>query len=114
MKFAWSLVFGYFVLTGIAAGLDLPSSAELELLFRGSYLFAIAAWFHAYALRHRLSLPMDMGLFLYVASFLVLPYYVVRAEGWRQGMRTLGWLLLAMLLSVALSWGVGACVGGDG
>jgi hypothetical protein len=56
---------------------------------------------------------MDMGLFLYLATFIVVPYYVVHAEGWRKGLRTLGWLLVAAALSVALHLGVGAWARGD-
>jgi len=60
---------------------------------------ALAAWFSEYARRHRVALPMDVGLLLYVASFVVVPYYVVRAEGWKRGLRTLGLVGLPIAVS---------------
>ena len=90
---AWAILYGYFVLMGLAGGLYRSASVEptagFELVYRGAFVIALASWFTEYARRHRLALPMDVGLFLYVASFVMVPYYVVRAEGWKRGLRTL-------------------------
>ena len=44
---------------------------------------AIWYWFWRYLREHRLAVPFDIGFFLGVAPFVVIPVYVFRAERWR-------------------------------
>jgi hypothetical protein len=107
---AWALLYGYCGLAAIAGGLyrglDLEPTAGFELVTRGAFVMAISAWFVEYAHRKRLPLPMDIGLFLYAASFVVVPYYVVRAEGWRRGVWILIQLTIPLVMSTAVEWAV--------
>ena len=100
---AWAILYGYFVLMGLASGLYRSASIEpaagFELVYRAAFLTALAAWLTEYARRHRVALPMDVGLLLMVAWFVVVPYYAVRAEGWKRGLRTLALVLLPIAVS---------------
>ncbi len=108
---AWSILCAYFVVVGLASGLyrafALEPSAAFQSLCRLAFLIAIASWFSEYARRNRLTLPMDMGFFLYVASFLLVPYFVLRTEGWKRGTKTLVILIGLALASLAIELGVG-------
>jgi hypothetical protein len=107
----WVTLSAYFVIVGIATGLygafDMEPTAGFHMAGRLASLFAISAWFADYARRHRIAQPMDMGLFLYLAGFVLVPYYVVRAEGWRRGLGTLLMLGILIASSMVIAWGIG-------
>lgn len=85
------------------------SSARHELTSRFALLMAIGFWFRQYSRKYGIGWPLDMGLFLIAASFIVVPYHVLRAEG-KRGLPTLAALValyfgtygLAVLLSYVL------------
>jgi hypothetical protein len=68
---------------GIYAAQGLASPARLELFHHLGFVAVIWAWFASYVRRHRLSPPLDMGWFLAVAWWAIVPYYLIRVQGWR-------------------------------
>ena len=109
MTVAWAVLYGYFLLSGTSAGLYHGMAVEpapaAQLLCRIGFLAAISAWFTGYAREHRMGLPMDIGMFLWAASFAVVPYFVFRAEG-RGGWRTLGKVLAPVAASILVQWSI--------
>jgi hypothetical protein len=98
-----------FLVRGAVVGLyhaierDLPGPIEglLTLLF----FIGLCSWFASYSRAHRIAWPMDMGVFLWLLWFVLVPYYVFKAEGRR------GWGLIAIFLMAAVAaWGVYAAV----
>jgi len=77
----------------------------------GNLLIALSviAWFRAYTRAHSIAWVFDMGTFLLVLWFLLVPYYLVRREGWR-GLGRVGVFVLAYAAAV-LSGGVAARIG---
>jgi hypothetical protein len=71
-------------------------SAEYEIVSRLAVVMAVWYWFLQYSWKHRIGWPLDMGLFLAIAPFIVIPYHVVRVE------RKRGLLTLAALVGVYL------------
>lgn len=108
----------YFIVVGLAGGLyrafGVEPTAGFQFLYRLAFLVAIATWFGEYARYHRLALPMDMGLFLYAASFILVPYFVLRTEGWRDGSKTLLMLAILVVASLVIEWSVGTWTGALG
>jgi hypothetical protein len=65
-------------------------------LLRFVSLFLTWQWLEAECRPHGQTYPLDMGMFLYAAGFLLLPYYLWRHQRWR------GVLKLVLLLCL---WG---------
>lgn len=63
------------------AGVNVPPDTR-ALWFLASWC-ALWAWWYAYAARKRLPLILDMGWFLAAAWPVVVPYFVLRNEGWK-------------------------------
>jgi hypothetical protein len=55
----------------------------LPLLLTVAWASGVWAWLYAYAVRRRLTLPMDAGWFLLFAWWVMVPYYLFRANGWK-------------------------------
>ena len=64
-----------------AVGRDYPHA--LELLQPVAWGSAVWAWLYAYTSRHRIVLPVDTGWFVFLAWWMLVPYYLFRARGWR-------------------------------
>lgn len=62
-----------------ASGVEPPASFTLISLF--GFLWIIGWWLRVDSRRRGLSLVFDIGLFLYVAWPLILPYYFVKSRG---------------------------------
>ena len=60
---------------------DYPDA--LPLLLTLAWASSVWAWLYAYAIRRRVSLPMDAGWFLLFVWWLMVPYYLFRALRWR-------------------------------
>lgn len=107
----WILLALFFLLTNGAAALywasdaPLPSGAAVLL-----QLLAIPVYWCLLEVEcrpHRVTFPLDMGLFLYVAGFLVVPYYLWRAQRWRGVAKVLLMALVWIVtygLSMGLAW----------
>ena len=84
-----------------AVGREYPQGLPLlEVLAWGS---GVWAWLYAYAQRHRISLPIDSGWFVFIAWWIVVPYYLFRARGRR------AWIPLA---GFTVLWGAALFLGG--
>lgn len=99
-KASW-LFLGAFLFLANAGGMlfslnESSPSAGFELVSRLAVVMALWYWFLQYSWKHRISWPLDMGLFLAVVPFIIIPYHVVRVE------RKRGLLTLAALVGVYL------------
>ena len=84
----------------VALGREYPEALPLlEVLAWGS---GVWAWLYAYARRHRLSLLIDSGWFVFMAWWIIVPYYLFRARGRR------GWIPLGAFILV---WGTAFVLG---
>jgi hypothetical protein len=107
----WILLTLLFLLTNGAAalrwgaGVSLPPGAAFLL-----QLSAIPVYWRLLEVEcrpHKVTFPLDMGFFLYVAGFLILPYYLWRAQRWRGVGKILlmvGIWTVTYVLTVGLAW----------
>lgn len=91
------LFLGTFLLIGnvgsVLVGVnESSSSVRFELVSRLSVVMATWYWFLQYSWKHRIGWPVDMGLFLAVVPFIIIPYHVLRVER-KRGLRTLAALV---------------------
>jgi hypothetical protein len=83
-----------------AFGREYPDGlALLEVLAWGS---GVWAWLYAYASRHRMPLLVDSGWFVFMAWWIVVPYYLFRARGRR------AWIPIGASIGV---WGTAYVLG---
>ena len=79
------LLYIFLILTQIATGMYLASGLEPPAFFTFIYAFGflwiIGWWLHRDSSRTGVPMAFDMGLFLYVAWPLVLPYYLIKSRG---------------------------------
>jgi hypothetical protein len=90
---------------GVYAGLEREPPTMFSVLTPMLFGFSLIAWFSSYCRAHRVALVMDMALFVLMAWFVVVPYYVVRREG-RRGLHRIGLFLLTYLAAWAAGWAV--------
>lgn len=64
---------------------------------------SLYAWFWAYSQGRRIAWVMDMGWFLFAAWIILLPYYILKAEG-RRGWSRIGLFCLTYLAAFATGW----------
>ena len=69
------------VVDGVYHGIGREAPGPLTVLGALAVGVSLHAWFWWYSRDHRIAWPMDMGWLLISAWPLVLPYYIVRAEG---------------------------------
>ena len=67
-------------------------SESFYLVSQVALIMSLWYWFLQYSRKHRISWPLDMGLFFAAAGFIIIPCYVLRVER-RRGLITLGALL---------------------
>ena len=100
---AWLVAAALFVprvVEGVYFGTGRPVPAPVSVLASLALFASLAAWFWSYSRSQRLDWVMDMGLFLLVAWPVVIPYYVLKREGWR-GLLRLGLFLVTYLAAWA-------------
>lgn len=66
---------------GLYAGLAVEPPASLAIGSTFSLFCAVAWWMRQDSQKRNFSWPLDMGLFLYIAWPLVLPYYMLKTRG---------------------------------
>lgn len=86
-----------------ATGQEMPIAAAV--LFPICTSISIVAWFWNYSVRRGIGWPLDMGYFLLVAWFAIIPFYLIRREG-RVGLSKAA--LFAFVYFA--SWAVGAAL----
>ena len=77
------------------SGGEMPTGAVYLLRFVSLFLFW--QWLELECRPYRQRYPLDMGMFLYAAAFVVIPYYLWRNQRWRG---------LGKVLGMAALWGV--------
>jgi hypothetical protein len=79
-----------------------------EFLSPFAFLGFICWWFKADSERHRIRWPMDMGMFLHSAWFLLVPYHLFRTRGLRAfisissfvGVMAAAWLAVFLTVTI--------------
>ena len=89
------------VVGGIYRGIGLPMPIGVDGLGWVFFQLSLWSWFWSYCRRHRMAWPLDMGAFLAVGWFVIVPYYLFRAEGRR------AWGLIAIFAAALVAaWAV--------
>jgi len=88
---------------GVYAGLGRPLPDAFPPLTELLFFVSMVGWFWSFTRAHRLPWMMDMGLFLWWAWIIVVPYYVLRHEG-RRGLLRIGLFALTYAAALALGW----------
>jgi hypothetical protein len=91
-----ALLYIFVILTQIATGIYLASGLEPPALFTLVYvlgfLWVLGWWLRNDSRKRGIRWVFDMGMFLYVAWPLVLPYYLLKTRGARGLLVTLGFV----------------------
>ena len=83
-----------------AADLPVPGGVNLVCYFLVATI--VYFWFKRFAEAHSLSLPFDMGWFLYVAWWAIVPFYLIKVQG-RKAVRTILVVVAAYLVTYGVS-----------
>jgi hypothetical protein len=104
-----SLFYIFLTLTQVATGIYLASGLEPPAFFTAAYvlgfLWIVGWWLRADSVKRNFRWIFDMGLFLYVAWPIVLPYYLFKTRGARALLVILGFVAAsigATVLGMAL------------
>jgi hypothetical protein len=90
---------------GLYDGIDRDPPPQVPGLLSILFFMGLFSWFASYSRAHRIACPMDMGAFLWLLWFVLVPYYIFKTEGRR------GWGLIAIFLMAAVAaWGFYAAV----
>jgi hypothetical protein len=85
------------IVAGLYQGLQRELPGPVPLLGTLFLTVSLYAWFWWYSRDARISWPMDMGWLLILAWPVLLPYYIVRAEGRR------GWGRIALFCATYIA-----------
>jgi hypothetical protein len=105
---AWILLCGYLLIAGFARGVYIAHGAEpsarFALLVQGGLWLLMWYWFVQQLAPYKPAFPMDMGVFVVVLWFILVPYYLWHYERWRGIAKVLVlmsvWAFSAVLSSV--------------
>ena len=95
------------IVSGVYLGRDLEPPDSFSLLYALGFIWVIGWWLRSDSRRRGVSWPLDMGLFIYIAWPIVLPYYLLKTRG-QKGLLVI--LLFAGVYAGALV--AGAVLGG--
>jgi hypothetical protein len=102
----WLLLGGFFLISHMAMvvydAFDQTPSLQFLWLFRLGILVLFWYWLSAQCRPHGQSFPMDMGMLLYAANFVLAPYYMWRTQRWR-GIAKLAGVLGLYVLSYVIA-----------
>lgn len=91
-----ALLYMFLILTQIATGIYLASglepSAFFTLIYAFGFLWIMGWWLRTDSSKSGVRWVFDMGLFLYVAWPIVLPYYLIKSRGARGLLVILGFV----------------------
>ena len=85
---------------GLYGAIERPQPEAASVLANLLVSLSVIAWFRGYSRAHSISWVFDMGTFLLWLWIVLVPYYVVRCEGWR-GLRRVAVFVLAYLAALA-------------
>lgn len=96
---SWVFLVGFLLVVGVARGVyssqGLSPSTRFEALSEIGSLTFLWYWVKRQCAPCRAWFPMDLGLFIALVGFLLVPYYLVRYQG-RAGVWKIGLVLLAL------------------
>ena len=95
-----------FLLSNLANALysaaDLPVPGGVNLICYFLVATIVYFWFKRFAEAHSLSLPFDMGWFIYLAWWAIVPLYLFKVRG-RKAVRTILVVVAAYLITYGVS-----------
>jgi hypothetical protein len=108
---AWLLLSFFFLASnGVSAAYwaaEVPASVGTTLLFKALAIPVLWKLVEAECRPYRMTYPLDMGLFLYAASYLVVPYCFWHTQRWR-GLGKFGLVaglwIVTYVSSLAAAW----------
>lgn len=107
---SWTLLGGFLFIANFARGVyaahESQPSDRFQLLTTLGFMALLWYWFAQQMESHRPRLPMDMGVFIVVLWFVLVPYYLWRYERWR-GLAK----VTALVVLYAASWLVAVVTG---
>jgi hypothetical protein len=82
-----ALLYVLTIIAQLASGIYLAGEVEpppaFTLLYALSFLWVMGWWLLKDSKLRGVSWVLDMGLFLYIAWPIVMPYYLIKTRGWR-------------------------------
>jgi len=81
---------------------DLPVPGGVSIVFYFLLTTIIYFWFKRFAEANSISLPFDMGWFLYLAWWAIVPFYLFKVRG-RKAVRTILIVVAAYLVTYGIS-----------
>jgi hypothetical protein len=90
---------------GAYGGLGRPLPPAFAPLTSACVGMSVVAWFHGFSRRQRIPWVVDMGWFLLVAWIIIVPYYLLRAEG-KRGVGRIG----LFCLTYFAAWATGTAI----
>ena len=106
---SWIFISGFFLITGAAQGVYAAHGEQPSPRFHLVTVLAMMAflwhWFAEQMRPYRPTFAMDMGVFIVVLWFILMPYYLWRYERWGGLIKCLA-LAGIYVLSLALSWAI--------
>ena len=104
-----ALLYAFVAVAQIVTGFYLASELEppepFNLLYALGFLWVVGWWLQNDSRRRGVSWPLDMGLFIYVAWPVILPYYLLKTRGPKGLLVILGFVgvyVAALLAGAAL------------
>ena len=104
---AWILLVGFFLIHNLTHAVysawerDFPGG--LRLIFAVSFITLVWYWLTQECRVHGQRFPLDMGLFLLMAWWFLLPYYLWKSQRWR-GLGKIAVLGALWLATYVASW----------
>ena len=81
------MLFAFILLSGVADAIFKyyvgESPAGFDTLQSFATLYVLGYWLHADNRRHKFKWPYCQGVFVYVAGFIIIPYYLFKTRGAR-------------------------------
>lgn len=96
--------------TGVYDAIGRQAPSSVSALGTLMVSLSVIAWFRGYSRQHGIPWVFDMGAFLLALWYLIVPYYLLREEGWRGLRRIATFLLTYAVAAVAGAAAVGAVV----
>jgi len=85
--------------TGIYAGARIAQPPALAQLCQAAFWVSLWAWFWLYSQARGIRWVMDMGYFVVLIGFVLVPYYIIKSEG-RRGWGLIGIFVLLLMGAV--------------
>ena len=102
----FAVVFLYQFINILYAAIEMDLPAPISLLLSFAFLWVVCWWFDADLSRTNARWPIDTGMLLYVAWFLLIPVHLIKTRGLSGSLLGIG----AFITSVIAGWIAAAIV----